>query len=172
MVVSAVLVAYLTVSSALPRWMPLGGSVVNAGAYTAVARPVGTLFSLLMAVCPMLGWRKTDGAAFAHACASSALLGAALFAGLMALFVFSSSPVRRHRGGGGTRCRGPRQQGPKAYYFAMGILGFATGALLFASSAYLLGRGMRARMRNKGEVRPRARSSTCSVARLRRPAAT
>ena len=34
------LVAYLTVSSALPSWMPLGGAVVAAGAYNAVARPV------------------------------------------------------------------------------------------------------------------------------------
>ena len=50
MCVSAVLVAYLTVSSALPTWMPLGGSVIAAGAFNAVARPVGTLFCLLMAV--------------------------------------------------------------------------------------------------------------------------
>ena len=157
MVVSAVLVAYLTVSSALPRWMPLGGSVVNAGAYTAVARPVGTLFCLLMAVCPMLGWRKTDGAAFARNMRVPALLGAALFAGLMALFVFKFVPeYDAIVAAGGPAAAALAEQGPKAYYFAMGILGFATGALLFASSAYLLGRGMRARMRNKGESAPRA----------------
>ena len=75
----------------------------------------------------------------------------------MALFVFKFVPeYDAIVAAGGPAAAALAEQGPQAYYFAMGILGFATGALLFASSAYLLGRGMRARMRNKGESAPRA----------------
>lgn len=152
MCVSAVLVAYLTVSSALPTWMPLGGSVIAAGAFNAVARPVGTLFCLLMAVCPMLGWRKTDGAAFARNMRVPAIAGAVVFAGLMFLFVTKFAPeYDAIVAAGGAAATALTEQGPKVYYFALTVLAFATASLLFTSSAYLLARGVSARMRNKGE---------------------
>ncbi|MBA4370941.1 MAG: cytochrome C assembly protein [Coriobacteriaceae bacterium] len=64
MLVASVIVAYLTVTSALPAWMPGGGKSFGAATYDAVARPVGILYVLIMALCPMLVWRKTDGATF------------------------------------------------------------------------------------------------------------
>ena len=152
MCVSAVLVAYLTVSSALPTWMPLGGSVIAAGAFNAVARPVGTLFCLLMAVCPMLGWRKTDGAAFARNMRVPAIAGAVVFAGLMFLFGTKFAPeYDAIVAAGGAAATALTEQGPKVYYFVLTVLAFATASLLFTSSAYLLARGVSARMRNKGE---------------------
>lgn len=152
MCVSAVLVAYLTVSSALPTWMPLGGSVIAAGAFNAVARPVGTLFCLLMAVCPMLGWRKTDGAAFARNMRVPAIAGAVVFTGLMFLFVTKFVPeYDAIVAAGGAAATALTEQGPKVYYFALTVLAFVTASLLFASSGYLLARGVSARMRNKGE---------------------
>lgn len=152
MVVAAVLVAYLTISSALPTWMPLGGSVVAAGAFNAVARPVGTLLCLLMAVCPMLGWRKTDGAAFARTMRVPLIAGAAAFALLMVLFVMKFAPeYDAIMAAGGASAQLLAEQGPKAYYFALTVVAFAAAALLFTSSLYLLSRGVGARMRNRGE---------------------
>lgn len=152
MVVAAVLVAYLTISSALPTWMPLGGSVVAAGAFNAVARPVGTLLCLLMAVCPMLGWRKTDGAAFARTMRVPLIAGAVVFALLMVLFVMKFAPeYDAIMAAGGASAQLLAEQGPKAYYFALTVVAFAAAALLFTSSLYLLSRGVGARMRNKGE---------------------
>lgn len=152
MVVAAVLVAYLTISSALPAWMPLGGSVVAAGAFNAVARPVGTLLCLLMAVCPMLGWRKTDGAAFARTMRVPLIAGAVVFALLMVLFVMKFAPeYDAIMAAGGASAQLLAEQGPKAYYFALTVVAFAAAALLFTSSLYLLSRGVGARMRNKGE---------------------
>ena len=155
MCVSAVLVAYLTVSSALPTWMPLGGSVIAAGAFNAVARPVGTLFCLLMAVCcPMLAggedrWRclcRNMRWVFAIACK------AVVFAGLMFLFVTKFVPeYDAIVTAGGAAATALTEQGPKVYYFALTVLAFATASLLLTSSAYLLVRGVSARMRNKGE---------------------
>jgi cytochrome c-type biogenesis protein CcmF len=60
--VAAILVAYLTVSSALPRWLPGGGQNFSAATYDAVARPVGILYVFILAFCPLLSWRKTEGA--------------------------------------------------------------------------------------------------------------
>ena len=152
MVVAAVLVAYLTISSALPTWMPLGGSVVAAGAFNAVARPVGTLLCLLMAVCPMLGRRKTDGAAFARTMRVPLLAGAVVFALLVVLFVMKFAPeYDAIMAAGGASAQLLAEQGPKAYYFALTVVAFAAAALLFTSSLYLLSRGVGARMRNKGE---------------------
>ena len=152
MVVAAVLVAYLTISSALPTWMPLGGSVVAAGAFNAVARPVGTLLCLLMAVCPMLGRRKTDGAAFARTMRVPLIAGAVVFALLMVLFVMKFAPeYDAIMAAGGASAQLLAEQGPKAYYFALTVVAFAAAALLFTSSLYLLSRGVGARMRNKGE---------------------
>ena len=152
MVVAAVLVAYLTISSALPTWMPLGGSVVAAGAFNAVARPVGTLLCLLMAVCPMLGRRKTDGAAFARTMRVPLIAGAVVFALLMVLFVMKFAPeYDAIMAAGGASAQLLAEQGPKAYYFVLTVVAFAAAALLFTSSLYLLSRGVGARMRNKGE---------------------
>ena len=152
MIVAGVLVAYLTVSSALPSFLPLGGSVVAAGAYNAVARPVGTLFVLLMAVCPMLGWRKTDGRAFARNMRVPAVLGAVVFCGLMVLFATKFVPEYHEIvATGGDAAKTLTEQGPEAYYFGLTIVAFLAASLLFASSLYLLGRGVRARMANKGE---------------------
>ena len=48
------------------------------------------------------------------------------------------------------------EQGPAVYYFALTIVALAAISLLIATSAYLLVRGVRARMRNKGEGAPAA----------------
>lgn len=64
MLVAALLVTYLTVTSALPSWMPGGGQSFPAATFNAVARPVGILYVFIMAVCPLLAWRRTGGALF------------------------------------------------------------------------------------------------------------
>ena len=157
MLVAAVLVAYLTISSALPSWMPLGGSVVNAGAFNAVARPVGTLFCLLMAVCPMLGWRKTDGKRFARNMRVPAVAGLAVFAVLMVIFVTKLVPAYDATiAAGGAAAQVLTEQGPRIYYLALAVFALAVAALLVASSAYLICRGVRGRVRAKGEALPLA----------------
>lgn len=64
MLIAAVIVAYLTVTSALPRWMPGGGLSFGPSTYDAIARPVGILYVAIMAICPVLVWRKTEGSTF------------------------------------------------------------------------------------------------------------
>ena len=152
MIVAAVVVAYLTLSSSLPSFLPLGGTVVSAGAYNAVARPIGTLFCGLMAVCPLLGWRKTEPKTFAKNIRVPGIAGLAVFAALMVLFATKFVPeYDAIVAAGGTAADTLTEQGPKAYYFALTVVAFAVAALLFTTSAYVLLRGIAARRRNKGE---------------------
>ena len=151
-IVGAVLVAYLTVSSALPTWMPLGGQAVSAGVYNAVARPATALFGLLMAVCPLLGWRKTEGEAFARNFRVPAILGAMMFAALMVFFVLRLVPdYEGVMAAGGDAAAALAEQGPSWYYFGVAVVSFLAASLLLATSAYLLARGVRGRMKNRGE---------------------
>ena len=157
MVVAGVLVAYLTVSSALPGWMPLGGSVVAAGAYNAVARPVAVVVVLLMAVCPLLGWRKTEGPAFWGHMRRPLVVAALIFAMELAYFAIKLVPTYCGiMADGGAAATALAEQGPALYHFALTVAAFASAALLLGTSEYLLARGVRARIKNKGESAPRA----------------
>ena len=157
MVMAGVLVAYLTVSSALPTWMPLGGAVVAAGAYNAAARPVAVVVLLLMAVCPLLGWRKTQGPAFWGHMRRPLAVAACLFVAGLVLFGTKLMPTYSAiLADGGSAADALAEQGPAVYYFALTIVALAAISLLIAASAYLLVRGVRARMRNKGEGAPAA----------------
>jgi cytochrome c biogenesis factor len=60
MLISAVLVAYLTMASALPSWMPLGGQSIKAPAFDALARPLGIFYIMVMTICPILAWGGGD----------------------------------------------------------------------------------------------------------------
>ncbi len=157
MVVAGVLVAYLTVSSALPGWMPLGGSVVAAGAYNAVARPVAVVVVLLMAVCPLLGWRKTEGPAFWGHMRRPLVVAALIFATELAYFAIKLVPTYYGiMADGGAAATALAEQGPALYHFALTVAAFASAALLLGTSEYLLARGVCARIKNKGESAPRA----------------
>lgn len=157
MVVAGVLVAYLTVSSALPGWMPLGGSVVAAGAYNAVARPVAVVVVLLMAVCPLLGWRKTEGPAFWGHMRRPLVVAALIFAMELAYFAIKLVPTYYGiMADGGAAATALAEQGPALCHFALTVAAFASAALLLGTSEYLLARGIRARIKNKGESAPRA----------------
>lgn len=157
MVVAGVLVAYLTVSSALPGWMPLGGSVVAAGAYNAVARPVAVVVVLLMAVCPLLGRRKTEGPAFWGHMRRPLVVAALIFAMELAYFAIKLVPTYYGiMADGGAAATALAEQGPALYHFALTVAAFASAALLLGTSEYLLARGVRARIKNKGESVPRA----------------
>lgn len=157
MLMAGILVAYLTVSSALPSWMPLGGTVVAAGAYNAVARPVAVAVVLLMAVCPLLGWRKTQGPVFWRHMRTPLMVAAAIFIAELAYFVLKLVPTYfAVIGDGGSAAQALAEQGPAVYYFALTLVALASAALLLGTSGYLLVHGVRARIKNRGESAPGA----------------
>jgi cytochrome c-type biogenesis protein CcmF len=158
MVAAAVLLAYLTVASALPTWLPLGGMSVGSGAYETIARPAGILFCLLAAVCPFLSWKRTDGAEFRKNVRVPALVALVLFVLMAGHWAMRLLPAYQANLAQDDvlAVADLTAMGPSWYYNGLALLGFAAASLLIANSAYLIVRGVRGRMANRGEKAPAA----------------
>lgn len=143
MIVSAVLLAYLTVASALPTWLPLGGQVLSAGMYNTIARPLGILYLLILAVCPLLAWGKTQGKQFWKRARIPGICALVLFAVLMVYFFTYLLPsYHAVIAAGGSSAEGLLEQGPGWYYNGLTVVGFLVASLLFFNSLFMLGRGI------------------------------
>ncbi len=57
---------------------------------------------------------------------------------------------------GGAAATALAEQGSALYHFALTVTDFDSAALLLGTSEYLLARGVRARIKNRGESAPRA----------------
>ncbi len=153
MVFSAILLAYLTISSALPTWLPLGGMTVGTGAYETVARPLGVLFCALIAVCPFLAWKRTDGKEFWKNIRIPAVIAVVLFVLLAGHWYMQLYPayVANLEQPDAMAAADLAAMGPAWYYNGLAVVALLVAALLVAGSAYLIVRGVRSRMKNKGE---------------------
>jgi cytochrome c-type biogenesis protein CcmF len=141
MVVFTFVICYLTVASALPSWLPFGGQSLSAGTYNAVARPLGVLYCLVLAVCPLLGWTRTDKASFLKKAKIPAICAAVLFVALMVLTVTVLWPnYDAQIAGGGSNGTGLANEGPEFYYKGLGVVGFAVASLIFFNTLFLIGR--------------------------------
>ena len=153
MIVFAVLLAYMTISAALPSFLPFGGQSLSAGTYNAIARPLGILYCLLVAVCPLLGWGHTDGKAFFKKARVPGICALVLFVVLMAYFFTYLLPsYNAMLAVGGETANGLLEQGAPWYYNGLAVVGFAVASLLFFNSGYMIVRSL---SHIKGRVRGR-----------------
>ena len=127
MVVFAVLLTYLTVSSALPAFLPFGGQTVSAGTYNAIARPLGVIYLAILAVCPLLSWGRTEGKQFWKRARIPGICAVVLFAVLMFYFVTYLLPSYDASCGGRHRGRRPLGAGPVVVLQRRGRGGLAGG---------------------------------------------
>ena len=152
-IICAFVLAYFTIASALPSWMPLGGMTVTTGTYESIARPLGILYCALIAVCPMLSWNKTEGRAFRKRAKVPAICAAVLFALLMVLFFTKLLPsYNAILAGGGTPAAELRSYGPAWYYNGLAVVGFGVASLLLMNSLCVLGRMLKVK---SGDIRAR-----------------
>lgn len=146
MVLSAVLLAYMTLSSAMPGPLPFAGQTLSAGTYNAIARPLGIVYCAIVAICPLLGWRHTNAAAFGRRALVPGLCAAASFAALIAYFLTYLLPSYDAMvAAGGSTADGLLEQGPPAYYNGLAVVGFAVASLLVFNSAFMVVRAVRKR---------------------------
>lgn len=149
MIVFAVLLAYMTVSSALPSWLPFGGQSLSAGTYNAIARPLGIAYLAVLAICPLLGWRRTDKKAFWRAARVPALCALLLFIVLMIYFATYLLPSYQAMiDMGGTQASGLLEQGAPAYYNGLAVVGFLVASLLFFNALFMAVRALKNLKRN------------------------
>lgn len=144
MIVFTFVLAYMTVSSALPSWMPFGGQSLSAGTYNTVARPLGIVYLFILAVCPLLSWGKTEGSAFWKKARVPGICALVLFAILMGYFLTYLLPGYQDIiAAGGTSADGLLEQGPSWFYNGLTIVGFFVASVLFFNALFMLGRGVR-----------------------------
>lgn len=139
MVLGSFILVYMTVSSALPTWLPAGGTSISAGTYNAIARPISILFFLVVALCPLLSWRKLDIKTIIKNIRVYLIVAGIIFALLLAYFIAVLFPIYEAtimRGGSlGTDLAA---YGPAWYYHALALGGFAVAALLMSTSIFML----------------------------------
>lgn len=151
MIVFAVLLAYLTVSSALPSQLPFGGQTVSAGTYNAIARPLGVIYLAILAVCPLLSWGRTEGKQFWKRARIPGICAIVLFAVLLFYFITYLLPsYDAILAAGGTEAEGLLEQGPSWYYNGVAVVGLFVANLLFFNSLFMLGRAIRGYQKGHG----------------------
>ena len=139
MVIFAVLLAYMTVASALPTFLPFGGQSLSANSYNAIARPLGVIYCALIAVCPLLGWRKTSGQAFLKRALVPGICGLVAFALLMVYFIMYLLPSYDAMvASGGSGAENLLEQGSPIYYNGLAVVGFLVASLLFFNAAFMV----------------------------------
>ena len=144
MVVLVVLLTYMTVSSALPSWMPFGGESLGATAYESIARPLGIIYLLILSVCPLLSWGKTDRAAFLRQAKLPAICALVLAIALIAWWATNLKPAYNAViADGGSNAATLLEAGPSVYYHALAIVGILVASLLFFNALFLFVRNIR-----------------------------
>ena len=152
MLVAGLLVAYMTVSSALPAWLPFGGQSIGAVSYDLLARPIGVLYVFIVAVCPLLAWRKTDGATFWSRIKWPLVSTAVIFALLMWEWIVNLRPIYAATiAAGGKGAAALEAFGPQTVYDVISVLGLLAAALLISTTSSLFIEGARKRSAAKGE---------------------
>lgn len=152
MIVFTFLLAYMTVSSALPSWLPFGGQSLSAGTYNTIARPLGIFYLLILSVCPLLSWGKTEGRTFWKRARIPGIFALVLFCVLMAYFLLYLLPGYQDIvAAGGSAADGLLEQGSSWFYNGLTVIGFFVASLLFFNSLFLLGRGVRAYAASHGK---------------------
>ena len=144
MVLFALLLTYMTLTSALPSWMPFGGDSLGTTAYEAIARPLGIFYLLILAVCPLLAWGKTDLKKFARQARIPAVCAVVLFA-LLAFwwatqFVPSYDAVMAK---GNANSATLLEAGPSWYYNGLALVGLLVASLLFFNALFMFVRNVR-----------------------------
>jgi cytochrome c-type biogenesis protein CcmF len=152
MLVAGWLVAYLTVTGALPKWLPMGGGVVPTTTYDAIARPVGIVYLALLAFGPMLSWRKTDGPTLWKRLRIPLAAAAVIFVALVAEWKLVLKPIYdlmvTQATLAGQKFVGA---GPAWYYNGLALLGFLVASILFANMMWLFIDGALKRAEARGE---------------------
>lgn len=152
MLVAGVLVAYLTITSALPSWLPIGGKSVPATTFDAVARPVGILYVLILALCPLLSWRSTEGATLWKRVRWPLVGAGALFVLLMLEWNRTLLPIYNTMIGMHTDpAKKFLQAGPGWYYNGLAIVALAAASLVIATTLSLFIDSARKRSQARGE---------------------
>ena len=143
MIVFTLLLTYMTVSSALPSWLPFGGRSLGTTSYDSIARPLGIVYLLILAVCPLLAWGKTDPKKFFKQAKVPGICALALFAVLLVYYVTTLMPAYFDMLSlDNSKSAALAEAGPSWYYVGLSVVGLFVASLLFFNALFMIGRGI------------------------------
>jgi cytochrome c-type biogenesis protein CcmF len=152
MVLSALLLAYMTLSSALPDWLPYGGQKLAPISYDFIARPLGILYCLVLAVGPLLSWGKLDKGKLARKLVPGAIIALLLMALFVWLFLTAWLPnYTATLAAGGTNADELAAAGAPWYYHGLALLACLAASLIIGNTLALFARGIKARRKSADE---------------------
>ena len=153
MVVFALLLTYMTVASALPRWLPFGGASLGTASYEAIARPLGIVYLLILAVFPLLAWGKTDRSKFFRQARIPAVCALVLFALLAFWWATRFVPVYdAMMAKGNANSQALLEAGPAWYYNCLALAGLLVASLLFFNALFVFVRNARVPARRASAI--------------------
>jgi cytochrome c-type biogenesis protein CcmF len=141
MLVAAFVVAALTLSPAF------GGPTFGQPSYNLLAQPVGIVYVLLMAVCPVLSWKLTQGKVFWDRVKYPLIGAVAIFGGLMTIYLTVIYPNFQFD----KTTMSPLYQSAPMVYHVMAVIGLAVASWAIALPVWLFIDGARKRVASKGE---------------------
>ncbi|HEX9093354.1 MAG TPA: cytochrome c biogenesis protein CcsA [Coriobacteriia bacterium] len=149
MTAMALLIAYMTLSSAVPSWLsflPGAGKLIAKETYELISRPIGIIYLAVMVICPVLSWRKTEPATFWRRVKWPLAIGSVLFAAFVALWATALLPnyTRMAALPGGTSIGSVEAYG-------VALVGLLVAAFAIALPLYLYFDGAKKRAAAKGE---------------------
>ncbi len=145
MIVFALLLTYMTLSSALPKWLPFGGDSLGTTSYEAIARPLGIVYLLILAICPLLAWGKTDPKKFLRQARIPAVCALALFAVLAFWWATQFVPsYDAMMAKANSASQTLLEAGPGWYYNGLALVGLFVASLLFFNALFMFVRNVRA----------------------------
>ena len=153
MVIFTLLLTYMTVCSALPKWLPFGGESLGTTSYEAIARPLGIVYLLILAVCPLLAWGKTDRGTFFRQARVPAVCAVVLFALLAFWWATRFVPVYdAMMAKGNANSQTLLEAGPAWYYNGLALLGLLVASLLFFNALFMFARNVKAPARRASAI--------------------
>ena len=162
MVLCTLILTYMTISAALPSFLPFGGQSLSAQSYNALARPVGILYLGMLALCPFLSWKKTSKRDLVCRMRAPLIIASVVFLLLMVYFFCTLLPSYNATiAAGGYRAENLSAQGPAMYYNGLCVLGFLIASVLFGNAADTLLKYMRMRKESKRRE-SKSEESTCA----------
>ena len=144
MIIFTLLLTYMTVCSALPSWLPFGGNSLGTTSYEAIARPLGIVYLLILTVCPLLAWGKTDFKKFVRQARVPAVCAIVLFAFLAFWWATQFVPsYDAMMAKADANAQTLLEAGPSWYYNGLAIVGLLVASLLLFNAVFMFVRNIK-----------------------------
>ena len=145
MILFTLLLTYMTLAASLPKWLPFGGDSLGTTSYEAIARPLGIVYLLILAICPLLAWGKTDPKKFLRQARVPAICALALFAFLAFWWATQFVPVYdAMMAKNNSLSQTLLEAGPRWYYNGLAFVALLVASLLLFNAAFMVVRNIRA----------------------------